>query len=52
MQDLNAQTTSLFHQTLVELRLFWRTRQAVYLNFFVPMLGMALFIYLDQEGML
>ena len=52
MQKLNVQTTSLFHQTLVELRLFWRTRQAVYLNFFVPMLGMALFIYLDQEGML
>lgn len=52
MQKLTHQTTYLLHQTLVELRLFWRTRQAVYLNFFVPMLGMALFVYLSQEGML
>jgi len=52
MQKLIHQTASIFHQTLVELRLFWRTRQAVYLNFFVPMLGMALFVYLSREGML
>jgi ABC-2 type transport system permease protein len=52
MQKLTHQITSLFHQTLAELRLFWRTRQAVYLNFFVPMLGMALFVYLSREGML
>ena len=52
MQKLTHQITGLLHQTLVELRLFWRTRQAVYLNFFVPMLGMALFVYLSREGML
>jgi ABC-2 type transport system permease protein len=37
---------------MAEVRLFWRSRQAVYLNFFVPMLGMALFVYLNREGML
>jgi ABC-2 type transport system permease protein len=43
---------TVWHQTVAEVRLFWRSRQAVYLNFFVPMLGMALFVYLDREGML
>ena len=52
MQKLYTQTISLFHQVAVEVRLFWRSRQAVYLNFFVPMLGMALFVYLNREGML
>ena len=52
MQRLYAQTISLFRQVVVEVRLFWRSRQAVYLNFFVPMLGMALFVYLDREGLL
>lgn len=52
MQKLYTQTISLFHQVVVEVRLFWRSRQAVYLNFFVPMLGMALFVYLNREGML
>ena len=52
MRKLYTQTISLFHQVAVEVRLFWRSRQAVYLNFLVPMLGMALFVYLDREGML
>lgn len=52
MQKLTTQTTSLFHQVVAEVRLFWRSQQAVYLNFFVPMLGMALFVYLNREGML
>ena len=43
MQKLTVQTISLFHQVAAEVKLFWRSRQAVYLNFFVPMLGMALF---------
>jgi ABC-2 type transport system permease protein len=52
MQELTIQTISLFRQTVTEIRLFWRSRQAVYLNFLVPMLGMALFVYLGREGML
>ena len=52
MQTLRRQTISLFHQVAAEVKLFWRSRQAVYLNFFVPMLGMALFVYLSREGML
>jgi ABC-2 type transport system permease protein len=52
MQTLRRQTISLFHQVAAEVKLFWRSRQAVYLNFFVPMLGMALFVYLNREGML
>ena len=52
MQKLTTQTISLFHQVMAEVRLFWRSRQAVYLNFFIPMLGMALFVYLNREGML
>lgn len=39
-------------QVTAELRLFWRSRQAVYLNFFIPLLGMALFVYLNREGLL
>jgi ABC-2 type transport system permease protein len=52
MQELTTQMIRLFQQTVTEIRLFWRSRQAVYLNFLVPMLGMALFVYLGREGML
>jgi ABC-2 type transport system permease protein len=52
MQKLHAQTLGLFHQVAVEFRLFWRSRQTIYLAFLVPMMGMALFVYLNREGML
>jgi ABC-2 type transport system permease protein len=52
MQKLHVQTTSLFNQVSTEFRLFWRSRQTIYLAFLVPMLGMALFVYLNREGML
>ena len=52
MQKLTTQTLSLFHQVAVEVKLFWRRREAVYLTFLVPMLGMALLVYLSQEGTL
>ncbi len=52
MQRLHIQTTSLFHQVGTEFRLFWRSRQTLYLAFLVPMLGMALFVYLNREGLL
>jgi len=52
MLKLTRQTGGLVHQAAVEVKLFWRSRQAVYLNFLVPMMGMALFVYLNREGML
>jgi len=52
MHKLSSLTISLFRQVAAEVRLFWRSRQAVYLSFFVPMLGMALFVYLHREGLL
>jgi ABC-type multidrug transport system permease subunit len=52
MHKLHVQATSLFHQVTTELKLFWRSRQTIYLAFLVPMLGMALFVYLNREGML
>jgi ABC-2 type transport system permease protein len=52
MQKLSTRTNSLLHQLAVEFRLFWRSRQTIYLAFLVPMLGMALFVYLNREGML
>lgn len=52
MQNLRVQISSLYHQVYVEFRLFWRSRQTLYLAFLVPMLGMALFVYLNREGML
>ena len=52
MQKLQIQTTSLFHQVTTEFVLFWRNRQTLYLAFLVPMLGMALFVYLNREGLL
>lgn len=52
MQTLHAEMSGLFHQVITEFRLFWRSRQTIYLAFLVPMLGMALFVYLNREGML
>lgn len=52
MQKLPSRAASLFHQVATEFRLFWRSRQTIYLAFLVPMLGMALFVYLNREGML
>jgi ABC-2 type transport system permease protein len=52
MHKLTNQVICLFRQVVAEVTLFWRSRQAVYLNFFVPMLGMALFVYLSRERML
>jgi ABC-2 type transport system permease protein len=52
MKPLHPLAVSLFHQIGVEFRLFWRSRQTIYLAFLVPMLGMALFVYLNREGML
>lgn len=46
------QSKRLFCQLAVEIRLFWRNRQAVYLTFLLPLLGMAMFVYLNQEGVL
>ena len=39
-------------QIITEVRLFLRSGEAVFLTFIVPMLGMALFVYLSREGML
>jgi ABC-2 type transport system permease protein len=52
MYKLHSQTTSLFHQLAVEVKLFWRSRQTVYMTFLIPLMGMALLVYLNQEGML
>jgi ABC-2 type transport system permease protein len=52
MQRLCTRIVSLCHQVGTEFRLFWRNRQTLYLAFLVPMLGMALFVYLNREGML
>ena len=52
MQKLHTQTSGLFHQATTEFLLFWRSRQTLYLAFLVPMLGMALFVYLNREGLL
>jgi ABC-2 type transport system permease protein len=52
MRKRHFQRISLFHQVAAEFRLFWRNRQTIYLAFLVPMLGMALFVYLNREGML
>jgi ABC-2 type transport system permease protein len=52
MNKLTSQATSLFYQVAAEFRLFWRSRQTIYLAFLIPMLGMALFVYLNREGML
>ena len=43
---------SLYYQILTEWRLFWRSQETVFLTFLVPMIAMAIFIYLSREGML
>ncbi|MBN1316685.1 MAG: hypothetical protein JXA42_14500, partial [Anaerolineales bacterium] len=43
---------SLYHQTTAEIKLFWQSREAVYMTFLIPLLGMALFVYLNREGLL
>jgi ABC-2 type transport system permease protein len=52
MRKITFHTNSLFHQILTEWRLFWRSQETVFLTFLVPMMAMAIFIYLSQEGML
>ena len=52
MKTIRHQTSSLLVQIAAEFRLFWRNPQTIYLAFLVPMLGMALFVYLNREGML
>ena len=52
MRNPHDRTSSFFNQVAIEVKLFWRSRQAVYLTFLVPMLGMALLVYLGKEGML
>jgi ABC-2 type transport system permease protein len=52
MKTLRYQTTSLLLQIWAEFKLFWRSPETIYLAFLVPMLGMALFVYLNREGML
>jgi ABC-2 type transport system permease protein len=52
MKKLQTQTASVLHQATTEFLLFWRSRQTLYLAFLVPMLGMALFVYLNREGLL
>ncbi len=43
---------SLYYQILTEWRLFWRSQETIFLTFLVPMMAMALFVYLSREGML
>jgi len=52
MRKLQTVVHSVSQQVAVEFRTFWRSRQTIYLTFLVPMLGMALFVYLNGEGML
>jgi ABC-2 type transport system permease protein len=52
MDRLRSQAVSLYRQATAEVKLFWRSRDAVYMTFLIPLLGMALFVYLNREGML
>jgi ABC-2 type transport system permease protein len=52
METMSRQSTRLYRQIAAEARLFWRNREAVYMTFLIPLLGMALFVYLNREGML
>ena len=52
MNEIYRQARGLLQQTATEIKLFWRTGEAVLLTFVTPMMGMALFVYLDREGML
>jgi ABC-2 type transport system permease protein len=51
-EQLRTLTASLLQQVAVDFKLFWRSRQTIYLAFLVPMLGVALFVYLNREGLL
>jgi ABC-2 type transport system permease protein len=52
MDRFRSQARSLCWQAVAEVRLFWRSRETVYMTFLIPLLGMALFVYLYREGML
>jgi ABC-2 type transport system permease protein len=52
MDRLTNQAVRLYRQATAEVKLFWRSREAVYMTFLIPLLGMALFVYLNREGML
>jgi ABC-2 type transport system permease protein len=52
MDTVTSQAVSLYRQATAEIKLFWRSREAVYMTFLIPLLGMALFVYLNREGML
>jgi hypothetical protein len=52
MRGLPCPVTSLLHQATAEIKLYWRSREAVLLTFVTPVMGMALFVYLNREGML
>lgn len=52
MDRITMHVGSLCRQAGAEARLFWRSREAVYMTFLIPLLGMALFVYLSREGML
>ena len=52
MTKLHTRTFGLFRQFAAEFRLFWRSHQTIYLTFLVPVMGMALFVYLNREGLL
>ena len=52
MSRFGSQARGLCRQTAAEAKLFWRSREAVYMTFLIPLLGMALFVYLNREGLL
>jgi ABC-2 type transport system permease protein len=52
MHRFASQTRGLYRQAAAEVKLFWRSREAVYMTFLIPLLGMALFVYLNREGLL
>jgi ABC-2 type transport system permease protein len=52
MRKFTFHANSLYQQILTEWRLFWRSQETIFLTFLVPMMAMAMFIYLSQEGML
>ncbi|MBN1138954.1 MAG: ABC transporter permease [Anaerolineae bacterium] len=52
MDRFTSQAAALWRHTTAEARLFWRNSEAVYMTFLIPLLGMALFVYLGREGML
>jgi ABC-2 type transport system permease protein len=52
MRAKSFRAISIVQQIQTELKLFWRSQETIFLTFLVPMLAMALFIYLSREGML